>query len=927
VEHRSKLTKNLELIKYVKYGLNQIVFPLTIFTITALLWCYPAFSHGFTFGTFDTALRAGIGKSLASVVHNIVAGDQARQGAPWANINYQAIHSGKLPLWNPYSDLGLPELANFQSAPFDLPSLISYLFPVNLAYTAIVITRIIVTGMGCYVLTRTMGVSFYLSILAGIAAELAGPTAGWAGWPQTNVSEWFCWFLACIILILRKPTLKHALYTVVVIAFLIAGGFPEVIALTAIAIMVFFVVMAIYQIPQLLHNRTNSPVASYSALEEDKSPLFSRWQKLSLLLSENRYYVTSVIFIAISLVLAMMLSAPTWIPALKTLSISVSAVRSVQPTLPMSDLLGFLDPMWFGLPNSAQSWFGPINYYEMAAFVGPLILIGALSAIKKIFQDQYRMAIVLASIVLFFLIFGIAPIHSIAVTLPVIKTIAFGRGLLLLCPLLITLAAIGLEDMRTHSAQNSYRIITIAVSCLWLGMLISTYLNNSLTNSEKSLRLEGMYISLLPLLAGIFYILVIPEKTRFKIVNRNKKVLYGFSIIFMLLAEGSAVILASAQINTWSASYLPQNSAISTLIGDTKGALIGLGGNHAPMQAPGLGIFPELNAAYGIREFAGYDATTPRALDREWTKVSTAPGLAQFELTSDQTNFAPNIENLAQAKAFDVTYVLEPLHPPLRLITDASTKLRTILRTELQTLSPNAKNQLIEGIIDDIEWKLQQPLLARAFPADNSYFMYNYLKAVALGLNINPQVPMAFGIQEAQKLTALIQDNTAAQSALVKLVTRRPPKGFKFIAIIGAEKLYEIPGSNGALLPDKKDTIMRSLTYLTTDTASIIIKMTHAGWTTLEIDGEPGWTATSDRKTLPLRYFDNQEGGYLAVKLPKGISRVYLSYWPQYLTQSIVAFFLAITLILCIILTRIKRKIPLRRRKSTTNDTHSGNPS
>ena len=839
-------------------------------------------------------------------MHNIVAGDQARQGAPWSNLNYRAIHSGGLPLWNPYSDLGLPELANFQSAPFDFPSLVSYLFPINLAYTAVVITRVVVTGMGCYVLTRTLGVSFWLSILAGIAAELAGPTAGWAGWPQTNVSEWFCWLLACLILLIQKPSLKHVLYMIPVMAFLIAGGFPEVIALTAIAVAVFLAVLAIWQIPPYFRRKTLSSAPPYSETTEERGPAVSGFRKLSSRISQNRYCAKSVIFMGVSVLIGMMLSAPTWIPAIKTLSVSVSAIRSVQPTLPLSDVFGFLNPTWFGLPNSAQSWFGPINYYETAAFVGPLILMGALTAMRHSLKDRYIMATFIAAMTLFLLAFGVAPISGIAVSVPVIKTIAFGRGLLLICPLLIVLAAIGLEKIKVNSAKLGDRLTATLVALLWLAMLISTYFDNSLTGYEKGLRLQGMYISLLPLLSGILYVVLMPAKTKFEIIGQNKKTLLRLSVFLMFLAESIAVILASAQINTWSKSYLPRNTAISTLMSATKGALIGLGGDHAPTQATQLGIFPELNAAYGIRELAGYDAITPKALDREWTAVSRVPDLAKSELTSDQTNFAPNIENMTQAKAFDVKYVLEPFHPPLRLVSDASVKLNAILLPELRAIPSAARKQLITGIMVDIEWKLQQPLLARAFPAKNAHFMYDYLKDVGLGQNINPQVPDASGIRAAQALISLIGNNVGAQKALTHLVTRRPPKGFKLIAVMGSEKLYEIPGPSGALLPNKKDRIVRSLVYQTSDTASATIKMVRAGWVTVEIDGEPGWTPTSNGKTLPLRYFDNQEGGYLVIKLPKGISVIHLSYWPQYLTQSIVLFFLALVSILCLTLLAFK---------------------
>ena len=887
--------------------LLNAVLPLTIFVLVAIGWSFPAFKSGFIFGTFDLALHAGIGKSLAPHVHNIVAGDQARQDGVWAALNYMAIHSGHLPLWNPYSDLGLPELANFQSAPFSLPSLISYMFPVNICYSVIVISKIILTAMGCYVLARVLKISFGLSLLAGIAAELAGPTAAWAGWPQTGVSEWFCWIIACLVLIIRKPKPIYGIYLALATAFLIAGGFPEVIAIAAIAVAIFictFLIRTLFKHPQENAGQSENAHAKNATTADignnlSQKPRFSK--KPFIHMSHDANILKPYLTICLSIVAGVLLSAPTWLPALKVLSLSVSSTRPIQPTLPIEAIFGFIDPTWFGLPTSSSVWFGPSNYYEMASFVGLLIFAGVLLALKRKWHDKIVMTVTITLVVLFCLAFHITPIYNIATEIPIIKTIAFGRSLLVICPLLVILAAIGLEDIKNKPLGLFDILIIFFTATLWIGLLVTTYANNVLTTAEKNLRLHGLYLSLIPFLALLLYVWTARKNravVKNKTLDNTKRRLAQLSIPIMVMLEALTMIGASYQINTWSSSYLPQNEAVSKLISYTKTSLVALGGNHAPMQAPRLGIFPELNAAYQIRELAGYDAVTPEALDKEWILASAAPNLAQYELAGDQTNFAPDITSISQAKMFGVSYVLEPVHAPLRLITDAATRLSEILSSSHLKGVVSKQPDIITGLLDDMEWRLQQPLLARQFPATKPRFIYDYLDALATGQSINPPLVDPIGIKVAQMIFPLIKSDILIQNNLDSLVTRRPPAGFKFVAILGSEKLYQIPGKSGASLAKNEGEILNSLTYAGDSTAQITIYMLHPGWVSLAVDDEPGWSAKINGKFIPTRSFQGLQGGFLQVKLPKGRSEVTISYWPEYLTLSLIIFLISLIAIM-----------------------------
>ncbi len=62
----------------------------------------------------------GHGTSL----YDPITGDQRDELIPWSALAWTTVHGGHLPLWNPYSALGLPLAFNWQSAAISNPSLI-----------------------------------------------------------------------------------------------------------------------------------------------------------------------------------------------------------------------------------------------------------------------------------------------------------------------------------------------------------------------------------------------------------------------------------------------------------------------------------------------------------------------------------------------------------------------------------------------------------------------------------------------------------------------------------------------------------------------------------------------------------------------------------------------------------------------------------
>ncbi len=91
----------------------------------------PALVHGIYLGPYDILSTNGLTAQAGGVVHNFSLRDQIALFIPFTEQAWTQVHQGHLPLWNPYSGLGMPLAFNWESAPFGLPALIGYLVPLR----------------------------------------------------------------------------------------------------------------------------------------------------------------------------------------------------------------------------------------------------------------------------------------------------------------------------------------------------------------------------------------------------------------------------------------------------------------------------------------------------------------------------------------------------------------------------------------------------------------------------------------------------------------------------------------------------------------------------------------------------------------------------------------------------------------------------
>ena len=86
------------------------LFGLAWVIVAAVVVMAPALAHGWSLGPFDQLNRLGLSQHFIHAVKepapHFQTSDLIREMIPWTALAWTQVHSGILPLWNPYSGLG-----------------------------------------------------------------------------------------------------------------------------------------------------------------------------------------------------------------------------------------------------------------------------------------------------------------------------------------------------------------------------------------------------------------------------------------------------------------------------------------------------------------------------------------------------------------------------------------------------------------------------------------------------------------------------------------------------------------------------------------------------------------------------------------------------------------------------------------------------
>ena len=590
----------------------------------------PTLVHGSWFGPFNLLSHFGLSQQSGVALPNRAVTDQVQELAPWTALAWTQVHHGQLPLWNPYSALGLPLAFNWQSAPFSLGSLVGYIFPLSMAFTASVVVTLVVAGTGAYFLGRVLGLGVLGSAMAATVFELSGQMMGWLGYSLTPVMSFAGWMFGATVLLLHG---RRRVLAAVLLAVSVAGaanaGQPEIFGFLVGSAALFGGVVLV----QRLGRRGSGPI--------------------------GRPLRDTVLAGGAGLALA----APMLLPSLQYGSHANATQFRNAFALPVNEVSHFLfasfDGLLPGLPYSLG--FGGF-YPETLAYVGAIALV--LVVCGFVVYRRRPEVVGLAAVLAVLLAVAFVPaVTDLANGLPKIGHIDWLRTLMPADFVLAVLAGYGADAVVSHHRDRQVQrwllggFVTLAVlvAAIWI------FGRGHLPSPSASARAHSFVWPVILILVGLVVSVWLwrrrPSGSR---PGRAGAIGIGQAAVVMLLMAETAFLVAvgSSLPQSSSTGFVP-TPAEASLQRAVGSALVGFGVPSCwNVEDPGLGIVPNVNTVFGVHEFGVYDAMAPQAY------YSSGPGGA-FYPVGDQVGacmfgFYPALRTASEARHFGVGYVLEP---------------------------------------------------------------------------------------------------------------------------------------------------------------------------------------------------------------------------------------------------------------------------
>ncbi len=600
----------------------------------------PALAHGWSLGNYAVqSLYGGLASSGAKV-HYTQASDQLTLFMPLTNLAWTQVHSGHLPLWNPYNALGLPLAFNWESATFSVPVLLGYLVPLHLAYTVQVLVTYAIAGTGVYVLARVMRLGVLGSVMAATVYELSGPIFGLVGWSFGGVMAWAGWLLVAVIFVIRgRHRALSIVFFAVVVACAIYAGEPEALVFLGLAAGLLIVAMLG---ARLLGHGESGPV------------------------------LRPGLDLVVAGVAGAALGAPLLLPGTQVGGIALRNFRGGQVSiggpakaahaLPLHDLIHVLFQGFDGLPVTGTPWFADrFIYIDTVAYVGVIAIVLAVLALAKRWRDPAVIAFSAIAIVSTALVFA-APLVTLLDRLPFhLGGILWYRAVAPMALGLAVLAGVGTDVLvRSGTMRDVLR---------WLGggfavagaVLLALWLfgRGHLPRVEATFRSKSFIWPVVATAVGLgacVWLIWARRRTGDTDTAPRVSSRVGAWAAMALIACETVFLVVSGVPVWWSSptgfTPTPAVVALHHAVGPAVVA-------HGTTACNSQGITPNVNAAFGVRELAAYDPVIPRVYFLNWRYLT-----GQQAGPSGSFIYCPAVTTATLARRYGVEYVLEPRGAP-----------------------------------------------------------------------------------------------------------------------------------------------------------------------------------------------------------------------------------------------------------------------
>ena len=588
----------------------------------------PALAHGSALGTFDVLSVHGLTARPGAVVHYTGPADQIQMLIPWNWLAWTQVHHGQLPLWNPYSALGMPLAFNWQSAAFSLPALVGYVVPLHAAYTVGVLVTLAVAGTGVYVLGRVLGLGALSCAMAATTFELSGPFVGWLGWPVAGALSFTGWLFAAVVLVTRgRRRVGPVALLAVAVAFTLYAGQPETAVEVGVALVVFAAVVLVAR--------------GLSGAGHDSGVL------------------RPAVDVVLGTAAGIALGAPLVLPGLQVASGSVRRVAGSYGTLPAHDLTHVILQGFDGLPVAGSRWFGHSIYPESAAYVGVIVVVLAVVALAREHRRPEVLALGAVVVVAAALVF-VSPLVSALGDLTRVRSAAWHRAVGQLAFGLAVLAGVGTDILVRHHRRRAVRSWLTGGFCASALVLAVLWVagRGRLPHAEAVVRARSFIWPAVSTGAGLAVMLALalvrPRSAHHGETTATPPRRAGLAAAGALLAGQTAfLVTAGAPLQSSSAGVPLPTAAVVALQRAVGPSTVAFGAQRC-FRPPTLGILQNANILYGVHQLSVYDPMTPLAFFRTWRSATGRPGAAP----GAPLVFCPAVVDASVARRYGVGFIL-----------------------------------------------------------------------------------------------------------------------------------------------------------------------------------------------------------------------------------------------------------------------------
>ena len=803
----------------------------------------PALVAGPSFGPFDVMSSWPLMHGLYPTIKNAINQDQIRQMNPWLYYDWTTVHSGQFPLWDRYVMLGMPHFADFQSAVLSLPTLVSYLFPVNQAYLVVVVFTSLLAGGGAYLFARCLGVSSLPAVFAAVAFEFSGTVLGWTGWPLATTNAYTGWMLTFGYLILTgaRHRLRNSICLGATIAFTVYAGHPESYVTIGFTCVLILGLVAILEV---------------------------RRHRLSL--SQVR---VALLWLLQAAVLGILLSAPLLLPGLQSIANGNGKILSGYYGIPIEYLWGLLTQGYHGYPFTTSVSIGPVNYYESACYVGPLVIALALLAMWSRPVSSATYALGAAGLAWLAIVFEFGPVQWLINAVPHLNTISLSRGLIQLDFCLCLLGGIGLDTLlyarRPRVSALTILVVASAMSALLLVAFWQTSVDAQLSDSQQAVRYASLFWPTL-LVAGTYAIALACQL--------GSKAIMRYVTLAVFAVQAGFLITAGINLPSYSSAYFPMNQDMMQVRQIVGSGLLGTYSTNPPNLPNGLGFLPETNIAYGVREFAAYDATLPDLYYQSWAETTDNSRLYTVPAGGF---FSPGVTSAEVAREYGIQYLIGAPARGIALVSNLTARIASALSgTPYNTSSDEAA---VAGVLNTY---LLRDDVQKAIPwAGPSSISKVFAWAAQYGIHDTPALLQYSAV--LQSLSRALDTNPLLQLAVGSLVVMDvPPSGTLLVKSTPYYQLYAVPGSGQfSIEPSTVESRVISITWVNNYTCKVVLETAQPGLLISRIADVPGWTASVNGRGASIALRDNL---LQQISIPAGRDTVVLTYWPRSFTAGLV---------------------------------------